>query len=488
MCLLNRFTLIIFTVLIFTLSAFSQIDKQRVLNFDTKQPSRFTENKGQITDQNGNLRTDIKYIYSAPGFKAIFKENSFSYEVFTVEKYGDSNLISKPLPVNKLPAGIKVKTYRVDVNLPGSNNSPQLIPEGKSDFYSNYYLSNITKQGIAKAYHFTKLNYKNIWPNIDIVFYAKEEGELKYDIILHPGADIRNVKMLYSGAENIKLTDGKLDILTGAGNIREQIPNSYLKEKNTSVSIAYNTIGNIVSFDGRYDNTKTLVIDPILVWATYYGATDDYGAALSTDESGNVFMSGYTTSTSSIASSGAYQTTHAGGYYDAFVVKFNNSGTRQWATYYGGSKGDYSYAVANDPSGNVIITGYTESTSGIASSGSHQSTFGGGTYDIFVAKFNASGSRQWATYYGGSSNDFGNGISCDSAGNIYFAGWTESSNAIATTGAHQASYAGGTDGVLAKFNSSGVLQWGTYYGGDSYDICYALKAGKKNNLFITGYT
>ena len=91
---------------------------------------------------------------------------------------------------------------------------------------------------------------------------------------------------------------------------------------------------------------------------------------------------------------------HMRGSSDAFLVKFNSSGVRQWGTYYGGTGYDYSFSCATDASGNIYLSGYTRSTSGIATTGAHQTTLGRG-YDAFLVKFNSSGVRQWGTYYGG---------------------------------------------------------------------------------------
>ena len=168
---------------------------------------------------------------------------------------------------------------------------------------------------------------------------------------------------------------------------------------------------------------------------------DDYGYSCATDASGNIYLSGYTNSTSGIATTGAHQTTY-GGNYDAFLVKFNSSGVRQWGTYYGGTNDDNGYSCATDASGNIYLSGYTRSTSGIATTGAHQTTYGG-RFDAFLVKFNSSGVRQWGTYYGGTSDDNGYSCATDASGNIYLSGHTRSTSGIATTGAHQTTYGGG---------------------------------------------
>ena len=109
------------------------------------------------------------------------------------------------------------------------------------------------------------------------------------------------------------------------------------------------------------------------------------GYGVATDGSGNVFITGWTYSTSAIATTGAYQTSF-GGTRDAFLAKFNSSGAIQWATYYGGSNGEFGFGVATDGSGNVFITGSTSSTSAIATSGAYQTTLGS-SQNAFLAKF-----------------------------------------------------------------------------------------------------
>ncbi|TAL57796.1 MAG: T9SS type A sorting domain-containing protein, partial [Bacteroidetes bacterium] len=166
---------------------------------------------------------------------------------------------------------------------------------------------------------------------------------------------------------------------------------------------------------------------------------------------GNVYLAGETGSASGIAS-GGFQNTPGGGE-DALLVKFDASGNRLWATYYGGSGNDRGYGVASDVSGNVYLAGRTGSAAGIASGG-FQNIFAGGVYDAFLVKFDAVGKRLCATYYGGQYVDYGNSVATDASGYVYLAGETESAAGIATAGAFQDAY-GPTKstGFLVKFSS-----------------------------------
>jgi Beta-propeller repeat len=224
-------------------------------------------------------------------------------------------------------------------------------------------------------------------------------------------------------------------------------------------------------------------------WATYYGGSnDDFGLGIAMDANGNILITGQASSASAIATVGAHQTINGGGIRDAFIAKFNTNGVRQWATYYGGSNGERGNGIATDANGNIIITGFTNSTNAIATVGAHQAIYGGGASDAFIAKFNSNGIIQWATYYGGSSDDYGNGIATDANGNILISGQTYSTNAIATVGSHQTIIGGLSDAFIAKFSTNGVIQWATYYGGSSgHESAAGIATDASGNIIIVGW-
>jgi hypothetical protein len=208
------------------------------------------------------------------------------------------------------------------------------------------------------------------------------------------------------------------------------------------------------------------------------------GLSCATDALGNVYMTGHTPSTSGIATAGAHQTIYGGSSTDAFLVKFNPSGVIQWGTYYGGAGVDIGYSCATDASGNIYLAGDTQQSfpaSGISTIGAHQSAYGGGYSDGFLVKFDSNGLRQWGTYYGGNWLDVSFSCATDASGNVFMSGETQSPNGIATSGAHQTTF---DDAFLVSFNSSGVRQSGTYCGGIK-NVCTNDASG---NVYITGYT
>jgi hypothetical protein len=239
------------------------------------------------------------------------------------------------------------------------------------------------------------------------------------------------------------------------------------------------------------------------LWATYYGGSNDELAhGIITDDNRNVFIAGHTFSTNFPTTSGAFQTTY-GNNRDGFVVKFDSNGTRLWATYVGGSNFDDGYGFAADSSGNVAVV-ITTGSSGLGTSGTFQPTkptaAGNNTsdYDVLIVKLTASGTRAWATYYGGNNNEYGYAAASDNHDNIIFTGWTYSTNFPTTTGAQQTSKSGTSttsDAFVVKLDNAGSRLWGTYYGGtgteddDPVAIGYAgMATDGVGNIFITGST
>lgn len=391
--------------------------------------------------------------------------------------------------------------------------------------------------------------YENVYDNIDLELFSSN-GKMKYNFVVRPGGDVSNIKMKYDGAtETALMKDGALTVATPLGRIEEATPYTYSGEESYEVSSRFLRNGNIVSFAvDDYDQAQTLVIDP---WATYYGgSSDDAAVGIATDTNGNVVITGQTSSTN-FPVQGAQQGSYGGGAYDAFAVMFNNAGVLQWATYYGGSLIESATGVAMDGNGNVVMSGVTNSSdfpvqnpqqgslagtsdafivklnnsgmlqwatyyggtsfdraNGITCDGNGnaiiagytssinfpvqnpvQGSHAGGPNDAFITQFNSSGVLQWATYFGGSGNDLANGVDTDGSGNVLICGRTNSTN-FPVQNAHQGSYGGGlNDAFIAKLNNSGaVLMWSTYYGGSDDDISYGIATDGNGNVVISGTT
>ncbi len=187
------------------------------------------------------------------------------------------------------------------------------------------------------------------------------------------------------------------------------------------------------------------------IWGTYYGGeSNDLSGFLSISNSGDIYFSGGTTSSTGIATTGAFMTSIVGGTQDGFVAKFNESGNLLWSTYYGGAGYENIYSVTLDESNNIFIAGITTSDTGIATSGSYHSSFGG-YYDGFAAGFDSSGNRLWGTYFGSDGYDVATSAIVDGEGHLYVAGYTEQATDFTTPGACD-TILEGWDAFLIKFN------------------------------------
>jgi hypothetical protein len=448
----------------------------------------FTENKGQITDQNYLPRPDIQFqLKAANGLTIFVGDGALHYQFAKADKISEpTNAENRFAPMNRMEQEATTYTmYRMDVELIGANKQAKIITENKQDYYEHYYTTGTGENG-ATAYAYNKITYQDIYPNIDWVLYTKN-NVLKHEFVIRKGGNPTDIKLQYDGATNLALNnDGSLTSTTPQGTIMEQAPVAYTRE-GLEVKSNFVLQENELSYAiGNYEGD--LVIDPTLEWATYYGgAGNDRGRYVVSDKSGNIYLSGETQSISAIATVGSYQTSYGGGNYDAMLVKFNSAGNRLWATYYGGTGLDYGFGVTVDSSNNVYCTGQTGSTTNIASTTAYQTTYGG-AFDAFVVKLDSSGNRVFGTYYGGSGLDQGYSIVTDQKGHVYLSGASNSTVNIATPSSYQTTNSGFYDAYLVQFDEAGNRLWATYYGGTMSEFGIGLTADKNGNVFMTGYT
>ena len=200
------------------------------------------------------------------------------------------------------------------------------------------------------------------------------------------------------------------------------------------------------------------------LWTDQFGGTSgDEALAVATDASGNVYVAGYTT--------GNLDGTPAPFEYRAFLRKYSPTGTVLWTDLFGTNTTDQIYGAAVDPSGNVIVVGYTGGTLGAASFGSA---------DAFVRKYNSSGTELWTTQFGSTQFDQPTGVATDGLGNVLVSG--------VTGGAIEGTSAGGNDAFIAKFDSSGTQTWSDQFGTSENDSANSVATDPSGNVYVVGLT
>lgn len=227
-----------------------------------------------------------------------------------------------------------------------------------------------------------------------------------------------------------------------------------------------------------------------LIYSTYVGGSAfDKGTAIAIDSSGNAYVSGYTSSPDFPATSKAFETTYQGnGKSEAFVIKLSSGGSSlAYATYLGGTGGDFGQGIAVDAAGDAYVTGSTQSTD-FPVAKPLQGTIGGGS-DAFVTELSPDGSALvYSTFLGGSGSDSGQAIAVDSAGEAYVAGFTFSTN-FPVQNALQAASGGGGDAFVAKLTAGGsTLVYSTYLGGSGEDRAFGITVDSSGEAYITGST
>lgn len=237
-----------------------------------------------------------------------------------------------------------------------------------------------------------------------------------------------------------------------------------------------------------------------LEWSTYYGGSNnESGHSIEIDNS-NIYIVGYTYSTNLPVQNpggGAYFQGANGGNADAFILKFNLAGVRQWATYYGGASFD-EFDDVTILGGTVFAVGVTQSANFPTQNpfgGAHfQGSYGGGTQDGVITKFNSSGVRQWSTYYGGSGGDAFLSATNDGT-RLYVAGYSNSANFSTLNpggGAYfQGTNGGNNDNVILSFNATNANRiWATYFGGNGEDYYPTIDCDASSIYYtsITGST
>ncbi|MBL0102584.1 MAG: T9SS type A sorting domain-containing protein [Bacteroidetes bacterium] len=489
----------------------------------------FEENKGQFESMDKSEVDFVLFKAEVSNLNIWITKTGITYQFLKYDRPSEAN----PVPVKshtkiEVPfADRKVESYRVDMILKGAhvNASNVVKAEDITVGRVNYYHAH-SPNGLFDIRTYSKVTVKDIYPGIDWQLYFVD-GKMEYDFIVHPFADPNLIQLTYEGTGSLSVSDSEIGFRNGGGNLAEGKLYAYQGNKNNSVSSNFvesrnltmtysgagtkfgsnlqvvNTSDKLFSANvkialGNYNHSETLVIDPQLVWGTYYGGpVPEMPQSIACDKGGNVFVSGGSFDVGfPVHSWGAayYQATYGGGLFDCFFMCFTNDGKLNWATYYGGNEGDSPNAVICDANDHVYFTGIS-----VMEFGLFVSTFPTqvltGAFNQQVARLNASnafllrfdatnGVRDWGTFVADGET---RAMTIDNVGNLYITGSGMVYPGVIRPGAYNdTTFAGGFDVLLLRFTSSGSLTWATNIGGYDYEEGIDVTTDESGNVYIVG--
>lgn len=320
----------------------------------------------------------------------------------------------------------KLHLHHYEISFPGASAIVNPVGEQASSCHYNYFIGNDENKFASNVKDFSSVRYPEIYPGIDLLIYATGYG-LKYDFILSPGADLSLIKVLYNHVDQIRSeSDTTVLIKTSLGEFREILPHSYQYINGSIFNVACQFLLNKDTLSlgcKEFSPQHTLTIDPQVVFATYAGNTaDNFGYTATYDDDGHLFSGGICTSPDfSFNKNGRYPATTG-----AFDETYNG----------GGVYGEYFFSC-----------------------------------DITLSKYSPDGSTLlYATYLGGSHNEYPQSIIVDHTGELVVFGTTFSTNYPTTANAFQRNINGKSDIIITRFSPDGSsLVGSTYVGGSEMD-------------------
>ncbi|HEX8116989.1 MAG TPA: SBBP repeat-containing protein, partial [Pyrinomonadaceae bacterium] len=395
----------------------------------------------------------------------------------------------------------------VRMKVTGAKPNPRVNGVDELPGRSNYFIGNDPRKWRTGVPSYAKVEYEQVYPGVDVVYYGTRQGELEYDFRLGAGADPKAIRMAFEGVDELEADgEGGLRLHVAGRQLQLRRPVLYQEKDGARQEVAggYVLAGpREVGFTvAAYDAARPLVIDPVLAYSTFLGGTGyDVGLSIAVNPHGNAFITGKTASLDFPTQPNLSKIGPGGGF-DAFVTEMNMSGSALvYSTYLGGSADENDWGglgnfggIAIDPAGNAYVTGLTTSDDFPTTPGVLQPTAGNNGFiaDAYVTKLDAAGSLVYSTYFGGKGFDGAHAIAVDPFGQAYITGQEESGGLPANgfQKMHSAGCAAGyKDGFVAKLNADGSkLLYSTYFGGNSCNIGFGIAVDAAENAYVTGET
>jgi gliding motility-associated-like protein len=503
-----------------------------------------SKNKGQLLLENkGQWPEGVLFRSNMPGGKLWVQQHKL---IFHLQDYSKMHKLHAMAEPNY--KGQDVSQTLVHLNFRGSNEVINIEKKDPSSSYFNFFKGNDQKKWTSEVHSYSEAILKNFYQGIDFKI-SGINNEVKYEFIVQKNSDPSQIILDYSGQKKIQIDNkGNLILETDLGKVIEEKPVAYqlINGQRKEVKCRFILKDNEVRFYlGNYDPNAPLIIDPILVFATYNGAnSDNFGMTATYGNDGTSYTAGtiygndypapdvlaYDIQSNFVAGAIGY------GISDVFVSKYSSDGSAMlWGTFIGGGDNTQGtetvHSLICDQNNNVYMMGATSSSDFPITSNSFQQVHSGGTAaqftfngitfsnqgtDIYVVKISSNGHNLLnSTFVGGSGNDgvnynplslpynsaaaysalssnygdqFRGEIMLDENNNILIASTSRSTD-FPIVNAFQSVNAGGQDGIVFKLASNfQSLLFSTYYGGSSDDACYSVKIDTANQIVFSGGT
>ncbi len=432
----------------------------------------FVQNVGQLKDKEACYYGDI---FSGRVTVGRHGDLTYTFVRGTSGKATDG-VVARP---KMLPPAVfrERPVFALDVNPTGMEPSATRVHAFKGNHPSQWRTDIPT---------FHRIRFEKMWPGVRMDLRATGSSVEKIFTIA-PGTDPDKIRLAFDKDVSLALDEtGNLAVKSEQAVATFTKPVAFQDHKGVKkpVQVAYRLLAsNQYGFAlGPYDRSRPLVIDPLLA-GTWFGEENGYGwfdetlAGMTRDAAGNIYA---------VGEQGE----------DALVLKFSpDLSTLLASATLGGSYPDYGQAIAVDGSGNVLITGGTQSTPALGfpvTPGAYDTTHNGayGGHDGFVAKFGSDLSTLVAcTYLGGDGDKQVQALAVTTTGQPVVAGQTDATDMISQATAYDSSHNGYLDMFVAIFSSDLTLcPASTYVGGTGYDYCHGMALDGSDRVYLAGQT
>ncbi|HVE85250.1 MAG TPA: SBBP repeat-containing protein, partial [Myxococcales bacterium] len=370
-----------------------------------------------------------------------------------------------------------------------------VAPEGEGPLpgEDRLYVGDDPRQWREHAPRFAGALYRQLRPGLDVRATPVERG-VRLDITATPEA-LRDTWFRWEGQTGGASRDGdRLALATPHGAVTQTLegPVRIAEVRQAPDAAEYrleSTSPTPLSVPGTF--SVGIAWSGYLAGAMNESNTDEVNE-IHLDPAGNLFVVGQSASPSFPVTVGPSNTSQ-----NAYVTKISPAGTILWSTVIGGSASENGEELAFAPGGDIVVVGRTRSSSLPGATGRYDTSLGG-VADAFVARLNASGSLQWATYLGGTGEEYALTVAIDPAGNIWVGGWTGSTDFPFTPGAFKTTNSGPSgaacgsnacDDFIAELNPTGTaLLFASYFGGTGIDEVYDMELVDGGTLLLAGDT